>query len=75
METLEEQEQCLDEQIAIMKINKKLILQNEANRKHIYLSHEDLCQAYPESTTIIVVKLNEDTVLEVPEPMYVSIFS
>lgn len=71
METLEEQERCLDEQIRIMKMNKKLILQDESNRRDIYLTHEDLCHAHPEQSTLIVAKLNEDTVLEVPEPMYI----
>lgn len=71
MEILEEQEQCLDEQINIIKMNKRLICQNESNRGHIYLTHEDLCQAFPEQSTLIVAKLNEDTILEVPEPMYI----
>lgn len=73
METLEEQELCLDEQIRIMKMNKRLILHDESNRRHIYLTHEDLCQAHPKQSTLIVAELNEDTVLEVPEPMFVSI--
>lgn len=71
LETLDEQEQCLDEQLAIMEMNKQIILQEESNQGHIYLTDKDLIQAFPSDSALIVAHLDEDAVMEVPEPMYI----
>lgn len=49
-------------------------MQEESNANQIYMTHEDICQAFKNSTneqSIILVKLNQDTQMEVPEPMYI----
>lgn len=55
-----------------MKMNKKIILEEETNKDHVYVTSEDICKAFPQKSTLIVAKVNEKTVMEVPEPMYVS---
>jgi len=66
-------ERCLDEQIRMMQINKSIIMQDESNLAQIYMTHDDIHQAFARSSnqSIILVKLNQDTQMEVPEPMFI----
>ena len=72
LEILNEQEICLNEQICIMQMNKKIILEEEESLSHTYLTFDDLNETYPFKTqSLIVAKLNHGTIMEVPEPMYI----
>ena len=72
IEILEEQEICLNEQICIMQMNKKIILEEEDSMSQAYLTYEDLNETFPIKTqSLIVAKLNNDTIMEVQEPMYI----
>lgn len=73
IESLNDQEECLDKQIHIMEMNKKIILDDEENSSQIYLTYDDLEKAHPEilSQSLIIAKMNEETAMEIPEPMYI----
>lgn len=75
IESLAGQEECLDEQIRIMEMNKKIILEDEENLNQIYLTYDDLEKAHPEilSQSLIIAKMNEETAMEIHEPMYVRV--
>lgn len=65
-------EKCLDEQIQLMKMNKNIITQEESNASQIYLTNEDIQEAFSSSNqSLILIKMNQDTIVEVPEPMYI----
>jgi hypothetical protein len=67
-------ERCLDEQINMMKMNKNIIMQDESNSSHIYVTHDDIYNAFStnlQSQSLILVKLNQTVQIEVPEPMYI----
>ena len=65
-------EKCLDEQIQQMKMNKNIITQEESNASQIYLTNEDIQEAFSSSNqSLILIKMNQDTIVEVPEPMYI----
>ncbi len=53
-------------------MNKKIILEEEAFKDCTYVTCDDLDQAFPLNETLVVAKLNEDSIMEVTEPMYVS---
>lgn len=72
IESLRSQEQCLDDQIKFMQMNKYIVNQEPFNNKYSYITYDDLCKAFPSAQeTLIVVKGNEDTTVEVTEPMYI----
>jgi hypothetical protein len=57
-----------------MKMNKNIIMHEESNINQIYMTHEDICQAFSNPSneqSIILVKMNQETQMEVPEPMYI----
>ena len=56
-----------------MEINKKILLAEESHTDHIYFTCDDLNSAFPLNETLVIAKLREDNVMEVPEPIYVSI--
>jgi len=55
-----------------MEMNKKIILEEEAYRDLLYVTYDDLKQGFPQNETLIIAKLKENSIMEVPEPMYVS---
>ena len=77
IETLDKNERSLDEQIKFMQLNKKIMLQDESNARNNFISYADVCKIYPDAAaqTLLLVKTNPDTLIEVPEPMYVSVKS
>ena len=55
-----------------MQMNKKIILEEEDSMSQAYLTYEDLNETFPIKTqSLIVAKLNNDTIMEVQEPMYI----
>jgi len=73
IKSLNDQEEYLDKQIHIMEMNKKIILDDEENSSQIYLTYDDLEKAHPQilSKSLIIAKMNEETAMEIPEPMYI----
>ncbi|RNA11161.1 Transcription factor E2F4 [Brachionus plicatilis] len=73
VDNLDKLENSLDSQIKLMQENKNLLLSNEQNKKNCFVSVDDILKACPgdAAQTIILAKLNKDTVVEVPEPSYV----
>ena len=55
-------------------MNKNIIMQDESNSSHIYVTHDDIYNAFStnlKSQSLILVKLNQTVQIEVPEPMYI----
>jgi hypothetical protein len=54
-------------------LKKPLKLSLEKRKRYNYVTVDDLNNAFPveSSQSLILVKSNQDTVIEVPEPMYV----
>lgn len=69
-EILSQQESDLDEQIKIMKMNRSILLEDEENQKYCYVTHDDICQAYPDKT-VLIIKPTDDMIIETPEPVYI----
>ncbi|CAF1089754.1 unnamed protein product, partial [Brachionus calyciflorus] len=73
IDDLDKLENSLDAQIKFMQTNKKILLDDDQNKKNCYVEFRELIKSCSSDTpqSIILVKLNKETVIEVPEPMYI----
>lgn len=75
LDRMDKKEKALDEQIRIMLMNRNILLKDEAAKEEQILTKEEIFKAFSEESThpqtLVLIKPNLDTVVEVPEPMYI----